>query len=122
VVNAFDLKEPKTKEFRTALEALKVESTVLIVEAAKAANRNLELSSRNIEGLELISGNEVHPYHLLRYDRVIFSHPAIEKLQLTLKDTLPKSHRRAPKGDDGAKKATASPRKRVRHEKAAEVA
>ena len=122
VVNAFDLKEPKTKEFRTALEALKVESTVLIVEAPKAANRNLELSSRNIEGLELISGNEVHPYHLLRYDRVIFSHPAIEKLQLTLKDTLPKSHRRAPKGDDGAKKATASPRKRVRHEKAAEVA
>jgi large subunit ribosomal protein L4 len=122
VVNAFDLKEPKTKEFRTALEALKVESTVLIVEAPKAANRNLELSSRNIEGLELISGNEVHPYHLLRYDRVIFSHPAIEKLQLTLKDTLPKSHRRTPKGDDGAKKATASPRKRVRHEKAAEVA
>jgi len=122
VVNAFDLKEPKTKEFRTALEALKVESTVLIVEAPKAANRNLELSSRNIEGLELISGNEVHPYHLLRYDRVIFSHPAIEKLQLTLKDTLPKSHRRTPKGDDGAKKATASPRKRVRQEKAAEVA
>jgi large subunit ribosomal protein L4 len=101
---------------------LKVESTVLIVEAPKAANRNLELSSRNIEGLELISGNEVHPYHLLRYDRVIFSHPAIEKLQLTLKDTLPKSHRKAPKEDEGAKKATASPRKRVRHEKAAEVA
>jgi large subunit ribosomal protein L4 len=125
VVNAFDVKEPKTKEFRAALEALKVESTVLIVEAPKAANRNLELSARNIEGLELISGNEVHPYHLLRYDRVIFSHPAIEKLQLTLQDTLPKRQRKAAKDkdeDEGAKKASASPRKRVRHEKAAEVA
>jgi hypothetical protein len=53
---------------------------------------------------------------------VIFSHPAIEKLQLTLKDTLPKSHRKAKEEEEGAKKASASPRKRVRHEKAAEVA
>jgi large subunit ribosomal protein L4 len=95
---------------------------VLIVEAPKAANRNLELSSRNIKGLELIPGNEVHPYHLLKYDRVIFSHPAIEKLQLTLKDTLPKRQRKAAKEDEGAKKASAAPRKRTRHEKAAEVA
>ena len=78
---------------------------------------------RQHEGLELIASNEVHPYHLLRYDRVIFSHPALEKLQLTLKDTLPKRQRKAAKEEDeGAKKAAASPRKRVRHEKAAEVA
>jgi large subunit ribosomal protein L4 len=121
IVNAFDLKDAKTKQFRAALDALKVEKTVLIVEAANAANRNLELSARNIEGLELIAGNEVHPYHLLKYDRVIFSHPAIEKLQLTLKDTLPKRQRKA-KQDEGAKKASSAPRKRVRHEKAAEVA
>src|ERR1022692_4088791 len=122
ILNAFDLKKSKTKEFRAALEALKVEKTVLIVEAPNAGNRNLELSARNIEGLELIAGNEVHPYHLLKYDRVIFSHPAIEKLQLTLKDTLPKRQRKAPKEDEGAKKASAAPRKRTRHEKAAEVA
>ncbi len=121
VVNAFDLKDAKTKAFRAALDALKVEKTVLIVEAPNAANRNLELSSRNIEGLELIAGNEVHPYHLLKYDRVIFSHPAIEKLQLTLKDTLPKRQRKT-KADEGGKKASAAPRKRTRHEKAAEVA
>jgi large subunit ribosomal protein L4 len=121
VVNAFDLKDAKTKAFRAALDALKVEKTVLIVEAPNAANRNLELSARNIKGLELIPGNEVHPYHLLKYDRVIFSHPAIEKLQLTLKDTLPKRQRKA-KEDEGAKKASAAPRKRTRHEKAAEVA
>jgi large subunit ribosomal protein L4 len=123
VVNAFELKDAKTKAFRAALDALKVEKTVLIVEAPNAGNRNLELSSRNIKGLELIPGNEVHPYHLLKYDRVIFSHSAIEKLQLTLKDSLPKRQRKAAKEEDeGAKKASAAPRKRVRHEKAAEVA
>jgi large subunit ribosomal protein L4 len=121
VVNSFELKDAKTKAFREALDALKVEKTVLIVEAPNAGNRNLELSSRNIKGLELIPGNEVHPYHLLKYDRVIFSHPAIEKLQLTLKDSLPKRQRKAAK-EEGAKKASSAPRKRTRHEKAAEVA
>jgi large subunit ribosomal protein L4 len=125
VVSGFDLKEPKTKGFQAALEALHVESTVLIVDLSNSGNRNLELSARNIEGLELVAGNEVHPYHLLRYDRVIFSHPAIEKLQLTLKDSLPKrQHQTAAEAGEGAKKtkAAASPRKRTRHEKAAEVA
>ncbi len=123
VVNTFELKDAKTKAFRAVLDALKVEKTVLIVEAPKAANRNLELSCRNIAGLELIASNEVHPYHLLKYDRVIFSHPAIEKLQISLKDTLPKRHRKPEeKDDESAKKASVSPRKRTRHEKAAEVA
>ena len=121
VVNAFDMKEAKTKEFRAALDALKVGKTVLVVEAPGVANRNLELGARNIAGLELIAGNEVHPYHLLRYDSVIFSHPAIEKLQLTLQNTVPKRQRKAKK-DEGVKKASAAPRKRTRHEKAAEVA
>jgi large subunit ribosomal protein L4 len=123
IVNAFDVKEPKTKEFLAALEALKVDKTVLIVEAPNAGNRNLELSARNIKGLELIAGNEVHPYHLLKYDRVIFSHPAIEKLQLTLQNTVPKRQRKAKhEKEEGAKKASVAPRKRTRHEKAAEVA
>jgi large subunit ribosomal protein L4 len=125
VVNSFDLKEVKTKEFRKVLDALKVDKTVLIVEAPKAENRNLELSARNIEGLELVAGNEVHPFHLLRYDRVIFSHPAIEKLQLTLQDSAPKRQRKSSEeegADEKVKKASAAPRRRARHEKAAEVA
>src|SRR5437588_1582611 len=123
VVNAFDVKEPKTKEFRKALDSLQVNSTVLIVEAPQHDNRNLELSARNIEGLELVRGNEVHPYHLLRYDRVIFSHPAIEKLQVSLKSSVSKRQRKAAKEEDeSGKKAASAPRRRTRHEKAAEVA
>src|SRR5208282_2205002 len=122
-VNAFDVKEPKTKEFRKALDALKVNSTVLIVETPKHENRNLELSARNIDGLELLRGNEVHPYHLLRYDRVIFSQPAIEKLQVSLKSSSSKRQHKPAEGEGAApKKASRSPRRRTRHEKAAEVA
>src|SRR5438105_6886921 len=118
VVNAFDLKEPKTKEFQKALDALKVDKTVLVVEAPKHGNRNLELSARNIHGLELVRGNEVHPYHLLKHDRVIFSHPAIEKLQVSLQNSVSKKMRKSG-ADEGAKKPVKERRRRARTEKAA---
>ena len=38
----------------------------------------------------------MHPYHLLRYDRAIFTQPAIEKLQVSLKNSA--SKRRAQAG------------------------
>jgi large subunit ribosomal protein L4 len=114
VVENFELKEPKTKEFRTALDALKVDGTALVVEAAKVENRNLELSSRNLDGVELVRGNEVHPYHLLRYQRAIFSQPALEKLQNSLVTSLPKRQRKAA-SEEPAPKAR-------RRRKAAEVA
>jgi large subunit ribosomal protein L4 len=90
VVENFEVGEAKTKAMRQALDALKVESTALLVDSARGENRNLELSSRNLEGVELVLGHEVHPYHLLRYDRAIFSRPALEKLQASLKATVPK--------------------------------
>jgi large subunit ribosomal protein L4 len=90
VVESFELKEPKTKEFRKALGALNVAKTALLVEAAQVENRNLELSSRNLDGVELVRGNQVHPYHLLRYDAAIFSRPALERLQDALKASAPK--------------------------------
>lgn len=121
VVNAFDVKEVKTKEFRAALTALKVDGSVLLVEVPQHGNRNLVLSSRNIDGLELVAANEVHPYHLLRYDRVIFSQPSIEKMQLWLKKTASKRQRGTGEGE-GQKQAKSAPRRRPRHDKAAEVA
>jgi large subunit ribosomal protein L4 len=129
VVNAFEVKEPKSKLFRAALDSLKADGTTLLVETANHGNRNLELSSRNLDGVKLMAGNEVHPYHLLRYDRVIFSHPAIERLQVSLKSSLSRrQHKASDHEGEGeskpksSKKATAAPRRRTRHDKAAEVA
>src|SRR5436853_961420 len=72
VVDSFELGETKTKAFRTALNALKVQQTALVVDDGKQANRNLELSARNLKGIELVPGNQVHPFHLLRYEHAIF--------------------------------------------------
>jgi large subunit ribosomal protein L4 len=89
VVEGFELSDAKTGAFRKTLGKLGVEKTALLVDGAKE-NRNLELSSRNIPGVELVPGNQVHPYHLLRYETAIFSRPALEKLQDSLKATAPK--------------------------------
>src|SRR5256714_14634650 len=52
VVNTFDLKESKAKAFRETLDKLKVDGTALLVEVPMHSNRNLELSSRNLAGVE----------------------------------------------------------------------
>ena len=91
VVKSFDVKDAKTKAFRASLDKLNVEKTALLVENLKGDDtRNLVLSTRNLKGVELVAGNAVHPYHLLRYDRAIFSLPAIEKLQTSLKASVSK--------------------------------
>ncbi|HTC95319.1 MAG TPA: 50S ribosomal protein L4 [Terriglobales bacterium] len=96
VVEDFELKEPKSKQMRAALDALNVEKTALLVDAAsKEGNRNLELSARNLDGVELVSSSQVHPYHLLRYEHAVFSKPALEKLQSALQATAPKSKPKA---------------------------
>src|SRR6266478_9434640 len=103
VVNAFDVKEPKTQPFRAALDSLKIDKGALLVEVANHGNRNLDLSSRNLAGVELVTSSEVHPYHLLRYDCTIFSQPAIEKLQVSLKKAASKRSHDAGEGE-GEKK------------------
>ncbi len=121
VVNAFDVKEPKSKLFRQSLDKLKVSSSALLVEAAKNGNRNLELSSRNLDKVELVRSSDVHPYHLMQYDWAIFTQPVLEKMQVSLLKSVPKRQRKTEK-EDGAKKATSSPRRKASREKAAEVA
>jgi large subunit ribosomal protein L4 len=90
VVENFDLDEVKASAFRKSLTTIGITSkTALLVDGAKA-NKNLVLSSRNLAGIELLAGNEVHPYHLLRYEAAVFSRPALERLQDTLKASAPR--------------------------------
>jgi len=97
VVTSFEVKEPKTKLFREALNKLKIDGTTLLVDISAVENKNLELSSRNIDGLELVRANEVHPYHIMRYTHVVFAQAALEKLQDSLKKaTSRRSHEAEP--------------------------
>ena len=79
VVDAWTLDTHKTKPFREALSRLdKAMKTMLLVEGA--ANRNLELASRNIEGVKLVAPHALQPYDLLRHDRLVLSKDAATRL------------------------------------------
>jgi large subunit ribosomal protein L4 len=115
VVTSFDVKEPKTKLFREALDKLKIEGTTLLVDLSTAENKNLELSSRNIDGLELVRANEVHPYHIMRYTHVVFAQKALEKLQDSLKKS---ATRRLHEVEPAQEKAKKKPARRLPKTKA----
>lgn len=79
VVDKLELENHKTKVLRTVLGKLGAEKSLLIVEAE--GNANLERASRNLPRVRLVATQQVHPYHVLAHDRVLFSRAAVEKLQ-----------------------------------------
>jgi large subunit ribosomal protein L4 len=83
VVDAWQLESHKTKPFREALGRLDgATKTMLLVEIA--ANRNLELASRNLEGVKLVAPHALQPYDLLRHDHLYLSKDAAVRLGETL--------------------------------------
>jgi large subunit ribosomal protein L4 len=83
VVDRLSLSEAKTKLFAGALKKLGVEKTVLVVN--DAADRNLELSSRNVEGCDLVRHHSLHPYQVLSHDQIVISEGAVTRLQESLR-------------------------------------
>jgi large subunit ribosomal protein L4 len=83
VVDGWQLDSHKSKSFRQALSRLDgATKTMLLVEID--ANRNLELASRNLEGVKLVAPHALQPYDLLRHDRLILSKDAAVRLGTTL--------------------------------------
>jgi large subunit ribosomal protein L4 len=95
IVDTLELAEAKTKAYREALDKLAVTRTALLVENGKTLSHALLMGTRNLEGVELVLNNEVHPYDLLRYERVIFSAAAIEQLTGMLEKNVSKRRRAA---------------------------
>ena len=69
VVQEFSLADHKTKAMRAVLDLLGAPKTVLLVDNGE--NRNLELSSRNLAGVKLVSSQEVNVYDLLGHAGVL---------------------------------------------------
>lgn len=82
VVNEFQIAEPKTKQMRQTLSGLEIKKTVLLVD--NGDNRNLDLSSRNLEGVKLVASHEVNVYDLLGHEQVLLSEAAAKKLSEAL--------------------------------------
>ena len=83
VVDQFNLADAKTKNFAGILRKMDVNKTVLVVD--DTTNRNLELSSRNIAGCDLVRHHKIHPYHLMSHDRLLISEGALVRLEERLR-------------------------------------
>jgi large subunit ribosomal protein L4 len=82
VVSEFAISEAKTKQMRKTLDGLEASRTILLVD--NSGNKNLELSSRNLEGVKLVSSREVNVYDLLGHQHVLVSQDAAKKLSEAL--------------------------------------
>lgn len=87
IVRKFELSDHKTKSLATALQKLEANRKVLLVDVLplsedglQGSDRNLALSSRNIEGVKLVPSREVTVYDLLSYRQVLISEAAAQKL------------------------------------------
>jgi large subunit ribosomal protein L4 len=83
VINEFSITESKTKLMRQALNGLEARRTVLLVDN-DAENRNLQLSSRNLEGVKLVLSRDVNVYDLLGHEQVLLTQAAAMKLSEAL--------------------------------------
>lgn len=90
VVDSLEIKDAKSKLYRVALDKLNVTRTALLVENSKTLAASLVLGVRNLDGVELVLNNEVHPYDLLRYDRAVFSKAALEQIVAVLEKNASK--------------------------------
>ena len=90
VVDSLEIKEAKTKLYRAALNKLGIKRTALLVENGKTLTQSLVLGTRNLDGVELVLNNEVHPYDLLRYEKAVFTTSAIEQLTEALEKSVSK--------------------------------
>ena len=79
VVDKLEVKEIKTKTMVKALADLKVAGKTLIV--LPENNKNVLMSSRNIEGVKTITANNINVFDLLNYTNLILPVDTVKKLE-----------------------------------------
>jgi large subunit ribosomal protein L4 len=84
VFDGWSLGSHKTKEFRQTLTRLDGETRTMLLVDAASGNRNLELASRNLEGVKVVAPSALQPYDLMRHDRLLLSKDAALRLNRSL--------------------------------------
>jgi large subunit ribosomal protein L4 len=79
VLERLSFETPKTKEMIKVLDALKLESTALIVTAA--AEENVIKSARNIPGVKTLPANILNVKDLLSYAGLVMTEEAVRKAE-----------------------------------------
>ncbi|MFY0591344.1 50S ribosomal protein L4 [Roseivirga sp.] len=84
VLEDFSFDAPKTKDFVNVLNSLSVadKKTLFVV---SNTDKNVAISSRNIQNAKVTTADELSTYDVLNADRMLISESSVEKLQNLLK-------------------------------------
>jgi len=80
-VDEFDVKESKTKLVKEKLASFSLEEVLIITEEL---SENLYLGVRNIPKVDVIDTNEIDPYSLIGFEKVLMTQAAVEKVEAWL--------------------------------------
>ncbi len=79
VMDSLKFDEIKTKQMVKVMDALKVNKALVVLDGED--NANVELSARNIQGVRTVRSNAISVYDILKYDTVIITKSAVEKIE-----------------------------------------
>lgn len=82
VLDQLALAQPKTKEFASILNNLKVDRKVLIV--TSAFDDNVALSARNLPGVKFVTAEGINVLDVMVYDKLIMTKDAVQKVEEVL--------------------------------------
>jgi large subunit ribosomal protein L4 len=83
VVDSLEPDSPKTKPFLAQIDELTADAvTVLVV--ADVVGTNLRLATRNVARVDVEAAESLNVYELLRYDKLVVSRAALDKLTARL--------------------------------------
>jgi large subunit ribosomal protein L4 len=82
VLDQLTLAQPKTKDFVSILNNLKVDSKALVVSAG--LEDNILLSSRNVPGIKYVAADGINVLDVLTYDKLIITKEAVQKVEEVL--------------------------------------
>jgi len=78
LLNTLDIAEAKTKSFVEVAQALSVSNALYVV---SELTREVELSARNVVGAKVVLEGQMNLHDLMKYDRVIVTEAALEKIE-----------------------------------------
>ncbi len=77
-IDSIDIKEPKTKEFRSIVDALKLKGRSLFI--LDSIDEKIKRASRNIQDVYMKNYKDFNMLDVMSCDTVVMSKPALEKL------------------------------------------
>jgi len=83
IVEDFSFEAPKTKSFLAIVDSLELKDEKVLLVLTEQ-NKNIYLSSRNLEGVKVLTVNELNTYDLLNTNKVVFVESSVKELENTL--------------------------------------